>query len=167
MGLKKFFKAMASVVLDIDDTSVPQEQVKMISDLFANYGFSFNSKNLRDLMKTLKRKHLVDLIIVAKTDGSIIASSEGNGLHEAITGTALFNYVSSELPKSKTLLVKQENSWFMVLHFNEKIFIIKAAASLSTIELHALAKEMELLMKKNPSLFSDDFAEKTELIERA
>ncbi len=166
-GLKKFSRFFASKILDLDDTSVPVEQFKIISDLFSRNHFSFSSKNFKEIMQVLKKKHVVDSIIVAKKDGNIVASSENNGFHDAIMGTALFNYVCSELPKSKSVFVKQDDSWFMVFPFDEKIFMIKASASLSTIELKAIAKELDFLMKNSQSYFVDQYFESNFAEEKA
>lgn len=147
------------MILDIDDTVIPMEQFKIISDLFSRHNFNFSSKNFKEAMFLLKRKHVVDSVIVAKKDGTIVASSEGNGLHEAITGTALFNYVCSEFPESKNVLVKSGNSWFMVFPFGEKLFIVKATAHLSTIELRALAREFDSIVKNNQSYMVEEYFE--------
>ena len=164
---KKFSRFFASKILDLDDTAVPVEQFRIISDLFSRHHFSFASKNFKEIMQTLKKKHVVDSIIVAKKDGNIVASSEGNGFHDAIMGTALFNYVCSELPKSKSVFVKQDDSWFMVFPFDEKIFVIKSSASLSTIELRALARELDSLMKNSQSYFVEQYFESNFAEEKA
>ncbi len=76
-----------------------------------------------------------------------MASTNGEDLTQALTGTALLNYVQSEIPKSTALFVKS-NSWYMVFPHKKKIFIIKALDSLSTPELKAIADDVEAFLAK-------------------
>ena len=145
--ISKLVRGFASKVLAIDDTAQPEEHIKLIKELLGNHSFDCNGNSITDIILMLRRKHLVDSIIVTKRDGSVLASTEQNGLKAAITGTALFNYVSSELVKAETVLVKSDNDWFMVFPFNEKIFMVKASASLSVTELKCLAKELDSFLK--------------------
>ena len=88
-------------------------------------------------------KHIVDSISISQTNGSLLASSTGNGASEVITASALFNYVQSEIPKSEVVLIKASPSWNMLFKYNSKIFIIKAPMHLTTIELRAISNEVE------------------------
>ena len=141
------FKSFAYKVLDVDDTVVPQEQLDAMRDFLSRYKFNLKSKDLETLLKELQRKHLVDSVVVTRRDGTLVASSSGNGMREAITGTALFNYVSSEIPGSKTFSVKSEKDWFMLFPYNDHIYIVRAGADLSSLELRALAKEFDGFLK--------------------
>ncbi len=146
--ISSVFKGFASKVLAIDNTSAPTEQILALRQMFPKSKFDFSTEDFTELLSVMKRKHLVDSIIITKKDGTIVASSEKNGLKAAITGTALFNYVSSELSKTETVLIKSDGEWFMVFSFNNRVFVVKAQANLSTIELRALAKEIDTRLKK-------------------
>jgi len=146
-----FIKNFASRVLGLDNTQVPEKQLNAVSEILSKHTFNTNTSDLKRFLKILKKKHLVDLICVAGRNGSVIASTtNGNGLKEAITGTAMFNYVNSEIPKSETILVKS-NEWYMLMPYKNKVFIVRAPASLSTIEFGALAKEVEDKLSKGKS----------------
>jgi len=141
----------AGKILGLDNTEIPKEQLNAISEILSKFHFNTNSKDLRKLLKVLKKKHLVDNICVASKNGSVIAStSNGNSLKEAVIGTALFNYIKSEIPKSETILIKS-NDWYMLMPYKNKIFIVRAPASLSTVEFDALAKEVEGKLTKGKS----------------
>ena len=99
------------------------------------------------MVSFLKKKHAVDALIVAYRNGSMLVSSEEDMDTEALTGTALFNYVRAEIPQSDAILVRAKD-WYMLFPFNEKVYILKAGSNLSTIEMHAIAKEMEAFLKK-------------------
>ena len=142
MVLKKVFGGVASKVLGLDNTTKPASQIELLQTFLDRHRFVF-SPDLHDCLATLKKKHLVDEIIVASKDGTLLVGSGNNGALEALTGSALFNYVKNELPKTETLFVKQKDHWFMVIPSEEKVFIIRASAELSNIELKALAREVE------------------------
>lgn len=151
MGLRKrlssAFRGIANTILDLDTTSVPQEQMNALNDILARHRFNTNAKTLEELVNILKKKHLVDEISVTQKNGSLLVSSAGNGVSQAITASALFNYIQSELPKSETILIKN-HSWNMLFSFGGKIYIVKAPASLTTIELKAISKEVEAFLEK-------------------
>src|SRR3989344_5830604 len=147
MGVRQFIgnalRGFAQTVLDMDDTRVPQEHLVALQDLLARQAFNQAPSDLKELVEGLRRKHIVDSISISQTNGSLLASSTGNGASEVITASALFNYVQSEIPKSEVVLIKASPSWNMLFKYNSKIFIIKAPMHLTTIELRAISNEVE------------------------
>ncbi len=142
-------KSIASKLLAFDDTAVPVDQINTLNDLMTKHKISFKeSQDLGDLLTFMKRKHLIESVTITREDGSMIVSSEGNGFHEAITGAAMLNYVKSELPESKSILVKGKDGWMMIIPHEKKIYIVKATSNLEHLELRALAKEIEQHLKK-------------------
>jgi len=142
------FRDFASAVLDMERNGLPRHQSVLLNDLASRHNFSVKTADFSKALSVVKKKHLVDSVIVSKKDGTVIVSTHGNGLKESITATALFNYVSAELPESEVTLIKQKDDWLMVLPFEEKVFIVKAGSDISSIELKALAREIERLIKK-------------------
>lgn len=159
------FKGFAAKVIDVDDTALPEEQLNLLSDFLKKHDFEIHSKEIAHIVPILKKKHLVDSILVTNKDGSVVVSSEGNGMREAILGTSLFNYIKSELPKSEGVLIKNKDDWFMLMPYNNLIYIIKSSSDLSTIELKALAKELEKYFGNDTS--SDTAKESTEQPQKA
>ena len=141
------FRDFASAVLDLERSGLPKHQSVLLNDLVSRHNFSVKAVDFSKALSVVKKKHLVDSVIVSKKDGTVIVSTHGNGFKESITATALFNYVASELPESEVTLIKQKDDWLMVLPFEDKIFIVKAGSDVSTIELRALAREIERLIK--------------------
>lgn len=137
----------AEKVLDVDDGIAPRSQLQVMEDYLNRHRFNTQVSQLDELVKILKQKHLVDSICVSTSTGTMLASTNGHEINQAVIGTALFNYISSEIPKSEAVLVKSRD-WFMLLPYSDKIYIIKASASLSTIELKAIAKEVEAFLSK-------------------
>lgn len=149
----KFLKRLSSKILGMeDDTKLAFDQVNAIADMFSHLNFDIETDDLKELVKLLKKKHLVDSIVVTKRNGSVIASTNGNALKEAITGTALYNYISSEIPKSQSVLVKADD-WYMLFPFKEKMYIVRAGSNLSNIELKALAKEIEEFIDRRQEIY--------------
>ncbi len=138
----------AHKVLDIDDTKLPEGQIRLLKDHMAKYKLQMKeSASLKEMVNFLKRKHLVDSICVSEADGSTVISSNGNDLSEAVTATALFNYISSEVPSSEAVMIKANGGWFMLIQSEKKIYAVKAPASLTTVELKALARAVEKALK--------------------
>ena len=138
----------AHKVLDIDDTKLPEGKIRLLKDHMAKYKQQMKeAASLREMVNFLKRKHLVDSICVSEADGSTVISSNGNDLSEAVTATALFNYISSEVPSSEAVMIKANGEWFMLMQSEKKVYAVKAPASLTTIELKALARDVEKALK--------------------
>lgn len=142
------FRNLARKVLDIDDTEVPKEQFELLSEFLTQAHYSLNTSSIQELMESMKRKHLVDSICISNKSGSLLISTEENEFNDALIGTAMMNYIKSELPKSETVLVKADDQWFILFPYNDKIYIIKAASDLTQVELKALAKEIEYYLAK-------------------
>src|SRR3989344_7002210 len=138
----------AHKVLDIDDTKLPEGQIRLLKDHMARHRQQMKeTATLKDMVSLLKRKHLVDSICVSKPDGSTVISSNGSDLSEAVTATALFNYINSEVPASEAVMIKANGGWFMLIQSVKKVYAVKASASLTTVELKALAKDVEKALK--------------------
>ncbi|MBN1941121.1 MAG: hypothetical protein JW772_02985 [Candidatus Diapherotrites archaeon] len=147
MGIvSKAIGRIASIVLDLDDTQLPQDQIAALNDFLAKHKFEAATKNLDDFLGMLKKKHLVDSITVSSA-GEMIASSEGNGISDNFSSVALVEFVTKQLSKPDTILLKMPNGWHMIFPFMQKIYIVKAGTNLSTIELKALAKEIDAFLK--------------------
>ena len=140
---KRLLRRFAEKILDVDDTVEPIAQLKFLEDYSGKLVFDTETSNTIEFLKVLKKKHLVDEIVVCTPNGSSIASTNGNAVSQSITGAALFNYVKSELPKSETIMVKSNGGWQMIFALNKKLYIVKAASDLSNVELKALGKEID------------------------
>jgi phosphotransferase system IIB component len=151
MAVSSALKLFARKLLALDETSLPEEQFNAIEEIFSRFKFDLDTKDSKKLIQILKKKHLVDSIAVALNNGSTLISSNGNNLKEVITGTALMNYIKSEIPKSETVLVKSKNDWFMLVPFKGKVFIIRAASNLSIVELKALVEELNSFLESQQS----------------
>lgn len=158
----KAITRIASKVLDLDDTTQPVEQIAALNDFLAKHNFEIETSNVEKFFQTLKKKHLVDSITVANS-GEVLASSAGNGSGESFASTALLEFISKQISRPETVLMKMQGGWHMIFPLNQKIFIVKAGSNLSTIELRALAKEIEEFLKRK------DFKEKkgTKQVEKA
>lgn len=139
----------ASKVLDLDDTVKPEAHLRLYEDYLDRFSFDTDTTDVAKFLKELKRKHLVDEIVVATLNGSSIVSTNGNSVSQAVSGAALYNYVQSELPKSESVLIKS-NGWQMLFKYQEKLYIVKASADLSQAELRALAREIDAFLSSSP-----------------
>ncbi|PIN85067.1 MAG: hypothetical protein COV47_04150 [Candidatus Diapherotrites archaeon CG11_big_fil_rev_8_21_14_0_20_37_9] len=145
---KSFLNGFARKVLDLDDTVKPTSHLDLFEDYLGKFSFNTNTNSIEIFLKELKKKHLVDDIVVSSLNGSSIASTNGHAISSAVTGAALYNYVQSEIPKSQSVIIKADN-WHMIIPYNGKLYIVRASSDLSTIELKALAKEIDKFLVKS------------------
>ena len=145
---KGFFKKVAYKVLDLDDTVKPIEHLELFEDYLDKFHFDTETNNINEFLDVLKKKHLVDDIVISTMDGSSIASTNGDSVSRAVTGAALYSYIQAELPKSDSILVKSNNHWNIFFSHNSKLYILKASSDLSIIEMRALAKEIDSFIAK-------------------
>lgn len=141
-------KSIASKVLDSSHDSL-NEQYRLLKEASRNSRYDLDVQELKELIKVLKSKHAVDSIIVAYSNGSLLASSNGSDLKDAVTGTALLSYISSEIPKSQAVFVQREKGWYMLYPHGKKVYIVHAANNLHSVELRAIAQDLEKFLKKH------------------
>ncbi|MFH1752068.1 MAG: hypothetical protein ABH821_03980 [archaeon] len=136
------FRGMAERILDLDNSIYPEEQFTTMRDMMRRQDIEFSASDLRELVLNLKKKHVIDSLSISEANGSLMVSSNNNGVREAVTGASLISYVKSEVPKSQAVYIKTD-SWIMLIPYKSKVFIVKAAADLTTIELKAIIKDVE------------------------
>jgi len=143
-------KGIASKVLDWEEDEKVNEQFKLLKETTAkNHHYDLEVAELKELIKVLRSKHAVDSIIVAYNNGSLLVSSNGTDLKEAITGTALLSYIRSEIPKSEAVFVKKNKGWYMLYPSGKKVYIVHAANNLHSVELRAISEDLEAFLKKH------------------
>jgi hypothetical protein len=143
MAKKSIFQRFAVRILDFDDTSPPREQLNFISHFKMRFKFDELPKDAREFVKVMAKKHLVDSIMIVDSNGKLLLSTNGASREEALTEAAVFNYILSQIKTSETLIVKARDNYVMMLPHNGKIYRIRAGSNLTTVELKALAKELE------------------------
>ncbi len=145
--VRSMVRGITRRVLDVDDKGPPQDQMHLLNTFLSRHKFELNTASVQDLIQSMKKKHLVDSICICSPTGSIVISTDENDFSEAIIGSAMFNYIKTELPESETILIKDKENWFMVFPYNGKIYIVRAASDMTRVELAALAKEIESFLK--------------------
>ncbi len=150
-GTRRMLRQFAQKILDIDNTEQPTAHIRLFEDYLGKYRFDTDTADAKEFLAVLKRKHLVDDIVVSSLNGSAIASVNGNAVSQAVTGAALFNYVKSEIPKSETIMIRSANTggWNMIFQMGKKLYIIKASSDMSTLELKALGREIDNFLLHN------------------
>ncbi|MCR4368967.1 MAG: hypothetical protein NUV67_03615, partial [archaeon] len=108
-----------------------------------------DTTDVSEFLKVLKKKHLIDDVVVASMNGSSIISSNGHAVSTAVSGAALYSYVQSEHPKSETILIKSNGHWNMIFPMNKKLYLVKASSDVSVVELKALATEIDSFLAQN------------------
>ena len=148
-SLSYIFTKFAAKILDFDNTVIPEEQFAMIQDMLASHRVQVKGKEAKELLKCLKRKHLVNSITMRSLKNGLVFSSSGNGTSESEAGTDILRFVNSNFDKTDFVTLRTDKEWIMLLPLQEKLYIVKANSALSTVELRALAKEIEASLKKS------------------
>ena len=145
--VSSFVRALTRKVLDMEDAHPPRDQMNLLNEFLSKHRFELNTTSIQELVQSMKKKHLVDSICICSPNGSIVISTDENDFSEAIIGSSMFNYIKTELPESECILIKEKDRWFMLFPYNNKIYIIRAAADLTSIELSVIAREIESFLK--------------------
>lgn len=147
-GLSYFFTKFAAKVLDFDHTALPEQQFAMIQDVLANESIQVKGTEAKELLSCLKRKHLVNSITVRRLKNDVVFSSSGNGQAESKSALNLMSFASKNFATADIVTVRTEKDWVMLMPFEGSIYVVKANSCLSTVELRAIAREIELELKK-------------------
>jgi len=147
-GLSYFFTKFAAKVLDFDHTALPEQQFAMIQDVLANESIQIKGTEAKELLSCLKRKHLVNSITVRRLKNDVVFSSSGNGQVESKSALNLMSFASKNFATADIVTLRTEKNWVMLMPFEGSIYIVKANSCLSTVELRAIAREIELELKK-------------------
>lgn len=142
------FTRFAARILDFDRTALPEQQFAMIQDMLANRSFEIKGREAKELLNCLKRKHLVTSIAVRKLNEGTVFSSSGNGVDESREGAALLDFASKSFNGTDLITMRSDKEWVMVMPWHNSLYIVKANSSLSGIELKALAREIEAVLRR-------------------
>ncbi len=146
--LSYFFTKFAAKVLDFDHTALPEQQFAMIQDVLANETIQIKGSGAKELLSCLKRKHLVNSITVRRLKSGAVFSSSGNGQFESNNASSLMSFASKNFATADIVTMRTEKDWVMLMPFEGSIYVVKANSCLSTVELRAIAREIELELKK-------------------
>lgn len=144
----QIFTMFAAKVLAFDQTSLPKQQFAMIQDMLANEKILVKGKEEKELLNCLKRKHLVNSITMRRIRDGLVFSSSGNGQAESKNASDIMNFVNKNFALADIVTMRTEKEWIMLLPLQENLYVIKANSSLSMVELKAISKEIETILKK-------------------
>ena len=148
MSTLGFFTRFAAKILDFDHTALPEQQFAMIQDMLASKSFEIKGREAQDLLNCLKRKHLVNSITVRRLNEGLVISSSGNGNTESQNGTDLMNFAAKNFSGTDLVTMRSDKEWIMLMPWQNSLYIVKANSSISGIELKALAKEIESILRR-------------------
>ncbi len=148
MSTLGLFTRFAAKILDFDHTALPEQQFAMIQDTLASKTFEIKGKEAQELLNCLKRKHIVNSITVRRLNEGIVLSSSGNGNAESQNGTDLMNFAAKSFSGTDLITMRSDREWIMLLPWQDSLYIVKANSTLSGIELKALAREIESILRR-------------------
>ena len=93
----------------------------------------------RDELHRLLNDFTLDSIVISKPEGVVIGN--GGSRIESIKGSALFEFIKSELPDADYVMVRVENGTRVIYSDGEYIYIAKAKGYVSPLEMKLLSKK--------------------------
>ncbi|MCD6230159.1 MAG: hypothetical protein J7K00_05185 [Candidatus Diapherotrites archaeon] len=148
MGLINSIVSFSYRVLKLEDQQeMDSERDLLLKEFISLKTRYFEPKAMQQLPDYVRKKHLINSLTFTKRDGTVIMSTEEDAFKGAMVGSSLFKYLLSELPDSRYLMVKREN-WHIVYAKKEYLIVIEANDVLASIEIEAIAKDIEKHINK-------------------
>ena len=101
------------------------------------------AKKLDDYAKEIAEDHYVDNITISKKDGNLLLSTTAKGYPNAIKGSSIYEYIQSEFPEAKMIVVKDDKGYNNLYRHKNNIYNIESDGELSSIELKRIAERMD------------------------
>lgn len=137
----KMLTKLSNKVLSLDDLNTPKE----LESLLEYRSVNLCSKNLDDFLLKLRKKHIVNHIIVTDLEGIVIGSTEKD-LREGFKSAAMYNYIKTEISDLNIILIESKG-WNIIFKNSDKVYFIKADDSLSRTEVLAIVNDLENYLK--------------------
>lgn len=98
--------------------------------------------------KYLADDHYVGDITVSKIDGDMVLSTQEKAYPNAVKGSSIYEYIQSEFPEAKMIVVKDDEGYKNIYRHNNKIYNIESDGELSSIEMRRIAQRMDEGLKE-------------------
>jgi len=132
-------KLLTKVSTKIFDEDTGEET--NISEMLRYKKIDLCSKDLDEYLSKLRKKHLVNDIVVTDIDGLVIGTTSKN-LKDGFRSAAMYNYINSET-KNLSIILIEADGWQIIFKFEKKVYFLRANDSLSRIEVMAIVKDIE------------------------
>lgn len=93
----------------------------------------------------------LDSIVVAKPDGSVLMSNHKGAFEKAVKTSSLFEYINAEFPRTKMLMIKDEDKYNVIYRDNDKLYLLETAGDISLAETRAVVKRINQGLIKFPN----------------
>jgi hypothetical protein len=118
-----------------------RERIEILKQLLVLYK-QLSVKKPEDLAKNIVNSFYLDSVLVSKKDGSVLMSTEGDSFETAVKDSSLLEYVSSEFPKTKFLIIKEEDGYNIICLEGGLVYHIKAPGEVSSIEVRTIVNRL-------------------------
>jgi hypothetical protein len=135
--ITKLLTKVSTKIFDDGDTTDGSN----ISEILRYKQIDLCSKDLDEYLSKLRKKHLVNDIIVTDVDGIVIGTTSNN-LKDGFRSAAMYNYINSET-KNLSIILIEADGWQIIFKFEKKVYFVRANDSLSRIEVQAIIKDIE------------------------
>ena len=93
-----------------------------------------------DPMYKLINDFTLGSITVSKSDGSVLLGN-GNSRIESVKGSALLDYIKSEVPSANYVMIKTRSGARVIYSDGEYIYIVRASGYVSPLEMKLISQK--------------------------
>ncbi|RLG21099.1 hypothetical protein DRN74_03630 [Candidatus Micrarchaeota archaeon] len=119
-----------------------EEKMRILKELITEHKRK-EAEKLDEYAKQLASDYDVKHIVVSNVNGEMVLSTDEKAYSNAIKGSSIFEYIQSEFPKAKMVVVKDDEGYKNIYKFKNKIYSIRADGEMSSIELRRIAQMLE------------------------
>lgn len=94
----------------------------------------------------------LDSVIVTKADGSVVMANEKGAFEKAVKNSSLYEFIKSEFPKAKMLMVKDDDKYNVVYRHGDLLFLMQTSGEISVAEVRAVVKKLTKGLEKFPKV---------------
>lgn len=95
-----------------------------------------------EFAKNIAAEFLVDSLVVARRNGSVLMSTEGNSFKRAVKNSGVYELISSEFPMTKMLSIKDNDSYNTIYPQGDLIYMFRSSADISLSETKCMVKKL-------------------------
>ena len=124
------------------DDEKKEERVKFLKELLW-VEVQKIAKKPADYVKNVAKDFYVDSLIISKKDGSVLMSSEGDGFANAVKGSSVYEYITSEFPGAKFLTIKDESGYNVIYPVGDLVCLLRSSGEISDLEVKRIVQRLD------------------------
>ena len=118
------------------------DKVRIINELLSQIEKP-EAKEPKQYAKNLATDFYLDSVVVSKKDGSVLMNTEeGDAFEKMVKASSMYEYVNSEFPSTKMMMIKDKNKYTIIYTEGDLIYMFKTTGEMSAIEAKRIAQQL-------------------------